>query len=75
MLSLNVAALPNGDSFVHEITCSKRDCSSAAQYLLGWFWAMGKAVFVRRGKTLIDTGIMGYKQFTCWHKGKKTRNV
>lgn len=72
MLSLNVAALPNGGSFVDEITCRRRDCSSAAQCLLGWFWVMGKAVFVRRGKTL---GSLGYKQFTCWHKGKKTRNV
>lgn len=55
--------------FFHYITCRKKDCSSAAQCLLDRFWVMGKAVFFRRGKTL------GNKQFTCWHKGKKTRNV
>lgn len=46
----------------------------ALLWLLGWFQAMGKAVFVRRGNTSVRCiGLLEEKQATCWQKGKKTR--
>lgn len=51
----------------------KRDCSSAAQYLLGWFWVMGKALFVRRGRTLLDTGITWRQTVHLLAQGKENK--
>lgn len=53
------------------MTCRKKDCSSAAQCLLGRFGVMGKAVFVRRGQTLLDTGITGKQTVHLLAQGKE----
>lgn len=58
---------------MYEITCRKRDCGSAAQWLLGWFGVMGKAVFVSRGKTLLDTGITGKQTVHLLAQGKENK--